>query len=1130
MKGLADLNTTIGDQRWLTTGWTIYNNKGNPVRKFEPFFSTTHQYEFETVVGVSKTLLYDALQRNILSINPDHTWTKTVTTPWSGQSWDASDTLLLDPLNDPDVKGYFQLLPKDDFLPGWYDARTGRLDGGMGSKDREAAMMAALYAGTPSTSFFDAFGRRIVMAMHNRRKHSASQHPGSGKHEKRPNGVEDEFVLSRMYYDVVGNTLKVKDARGRIVQRNTYDMTKRSMRKESMEAGKAWTLVDCGGKTVLAWDGRGFEELLVYDTNGRAVREYLRKIGDDGGCDEVKTPALVLVITYGEEEKGAEQRNARGRMVFVRDQTGTKRMESFDFRSNLLGETHVLSGKMDGLIDWSDSEAVSVENESWTTHMTYDALNRVVQRTEPDGSLVRQLYNRSSQIKRVEMKLCGTKGWRDVLSNAEYNARGQPVLRVLGNGVQTRCEHDPLTFRLIRLLSLSRTWTRSGCDADHGRPSSPRVHTLQDFKYTYDPMGNIISIQDDSNEPIFFNNQKVNPSNEYSYDALYRLITASGREHLGLTQQQSDPGDPYQVRSYSAEDGHAMSRYHEELFYDKAGNMTKLQHHGNSSWTKHFSYDEPSQLEPKKHKNNRLSSTRVGKDVGAFKYEGSEGLVGNMTTMPSLSVIRWDFRSQLQATARQRCEGIPETTYYQYTDGGQRKRKVTMRRVETGSKEQATRKSDRVYLGSFEIFRKYGVDGKSINLERQTLSISVGDERLVVQEVLTAGTSPGPAQLTRYQLGNHLGSAVLELDASAKTLTYEEYFPYGGTSYQASLSQVDAPKRYRYSGKERDEESGLYYYGSRYYSTSIARWISPDPAGMRDNTNLYLFVRCNPITYKDPDGQQLEEVMSSPVAWAEIGAAALAVGEVVLGAISLPVLIVAVVAVAAVVALEYAAEDERDYELKGPKWYPDAPKTPAPWESPPEPDTLPPGGPPETPPVEPPTAPPEAPPETPPTTPEPTTPEPTGPETTPKPVEPEPGTDTTVKPKPDIDVGPDDIADPLPDPKPDPKPRRPPDKDWHHIYPQVYRGIFEQAGIQIDIDAAKNGRMVDRQYHHKFSSAFQKDWTIFLFSSVDEYGKMRKTRAEIEKEALILADKYGTWVVETGRHQSHPVPRPWLTP
>jgi hypothetical protein len=83
--------------------------------------------------------------------------------------------------------------------------------------------------------------------------------------------------------------------------------------------------------------------------------------------------------------------------------------------------------------------------------------------------------------------------------------------------------------------------------------------------------------------------------------------------------------------------------------------------------------------------------------------------------------------------------------------------------------------------------------------------------RMALVETRTQGNDSAPQQLIRYQFGNHLGSASLELNYQEQIITYEEYTPYGSTSYQAVHSQTETPKRYQYTGKERDEESGLYY-------------------------------------------------------------------------------------------------------------------------------------------------------------------------------------------------------------------------------------------------------------------------------------------------------------------------------
>ena len=166
-----------------------------------------------------------------------------------------------------------------------------------------------------------------------------------------------------------------------------------------------------------------------------------------------------------------------------------------------------------------------------------------------------------------------------------------------------------------------------------------------------------------------------------------------------------------------------------------------------------------------------------------------------------------------------------ENAYYNYDGTGQRVRKVVLK---NGKREV------RLYLGGFEIFRKY--DGNALETERETLHIMDDAKRIAVVDTLTVENGPAvanPTPVQRYQLSNNIDSATLELDETANIISYEEYYPYSETSYQAgrSLSEV-SQKRYRYTGKEKDEESGLYYYGARYYACWIGRWTASDPIGI----------------------------------------------------------------------------------------------------------------------------------------------------------------------------------------------------------------------------------------------------------------------------------------------------------
>ena len=147
--------------------------------------------------------------------------------------------------------------------------------------------------------------------------------------------------------------------------------------------------------------------------------------------------------------------------------------------------------------------------------------------------------------------------------------------------------------------------------------------------------------------------------------------------------------------------------------------------------------------------------------------------------------------------------------------------------------------------------------------ERESLHVMDDKQRIALVETQTIKEQSPIANLQpliRYQLGNHLGSVSLELDENAAMITYEEYTPYGSTAYCAGRSAAEVSlKRYRYTGKERDEETGLYYLGARYYARWLGRWASYDPAGLVDGLNGYVFVRNNPARLTDPGGQMSEE-------------------------------------------------------------------------------------------------------------------------------------------------------------------------------------------------------------------------------------------------------------------------------
>jgi RHS repeat-associated protein len=557
--------------------------------------------------------------------------------------------------------------------------------------------------------------------------------------------------------------------------------------------------------------------------------------------------------------------NLRGRVLQHRDGAGvvksygidpvTNTPQAYDFKGNLLRGSRQFAAAYKTTPDWL--QAAPLEPEIFVSATSYDALDRVTSVTAPDKSVYRPAFNEANLLEKVDVNLRGAlaggqPAWTRFVTNIDYNAKGQRTLIQYANGADMTYEYDHETFRLRHMKT-----TRAA--GQNGLPGTifKNAGIVQDLHYACDPAGNITEIADAALQTVF-NGQQIDPVCRYTYDASYRLIEASGREHIGQAALPFAPPDG-NYRDYpfagaaTQNDLQALRNYTEQYDYDAVGNFKTMSHltaSGTGNWTRAYSYYETSLIELASN-SNRLSQTALQTNAGSPAEPYLYDVHGNMVGMPHLALMRWDFRDQLSATSRQVVNaGTPETTFYVYDAGGQRVRKISER-------QNGTRKNQRLYLGGLEIYREFDAGG-AVALERETLHVTDDKRRIALVETLTSDNgaaiaAPIPAQ--RYQLGNHLGSASLELDEAGRVISYEEYSPYGSTTYQAGRSAAEMSlKRYRYTGKERDEENGFTYHGARYYAPWLARWMSCDPASMIDGPNLYWFVRNNPIRMCDPSG------------------------------------------------------------------------------------------------------------------------------------------------------------------------------------------------------------------------------------------------------------------------------------
>lgn len=418
----------------------------------------------------------------------------------------------------------------------------------------------------------------------------------------------------------------------------------------------------------------------------------------------------------------------------------------------------------------------------------------------------------------------------DIVTDVAYNVRGQRAEIDYGNNVVTTFEYDARSFRVRRIHT-----TRPHND--------PTLREVQDLRYHYDQVGNITQIRDKAQQGVFFDNAYVSPEQVFSYDPVYRLIEAEGREHDPLTQPTATGFTPIN----HPQNTQAQRRYVQSCVYDQVGNIKRMKHASGGVTQWHRGYDYASD-------GNRLLKTSLpGDDVDdeqTYTAPYSYDEHGSMTAISSIpGGLTWDPQDRLQQSGHLGGGDV----YYVYDSAGMRARKVWVNQGGTASKE-------RFYLGPWETYRETtDLQGTpTLDLERETLHVddAAGAACLIETKTVANGAVVvNPTSHLRYQHTNHLGTATLELTGAAEVISYEEYHPYGTSAYRAANSSVDvSAKRYRYTGKERDEETGLYYHEARYYACWLGRWCSSDPIGLEGGMSTFAYVRGNPCRLVDHSG------------------------------------------------------------------------------------------------------------------------------------------------------------------------------------------------------------------------------------------------------------------------------------
>nr|WP_241391714.1 RHS repeat-associated core domain-containing protein [Yersinia frederiksenii]ULG19841.1 insecticidal toxin complex protein C [Yersinia frederiksenii] len=667
---------------------------------------------------------------------------------------------------------------------------------------------------TPSVTVFDNRGLTIHKLQYYR-------HPDSLD-------MTDERI-SHYQYDDRGFLTQITDPRLYVLQQtdstvnpNIKYLTSLSgdvLRSNSVDAGTTVVLNDIAGRPYWAESATGVIRTWQYEDDtlpGRLLAITERQVGGNTRITER--------LVWGGNTQTEKSLNLAGQCTHHYDSAGLSRTDSIALTGAPLSVTRQLLPDS-ATTDWQGGDELAwqdlLDAEIFTTQSTADATGAILTQTDAMGNVQRQAYDVAGQLKGSWLtQKEGTE--RVIVKSLTYSAAGQKLREEHGNGVVSTWSYEAETQRLI------------GINIE--RPSNHPLGTkiLQQLRYEYDPVGNVLQVNNDAEASRYWRNQKVLPGNSYAYDSLYQLITATGREMVNIGQQGTSRPPAFIPLPT---DNNTYTTYTRSYSYDRGGNLTQIRHSAPASGNNYTTNITVSSRSNRAVLNTLTSESSMVDalfDAGGHQNQLQPGQ--NLTWTPQGELLK--------VTLVERNGQSSDYESYRYDSASQRVTKINTLQSGNNSKIQHT-----LYLSGLE---------QRITLQGDTVKevLHVVTTNNAVRMLHWEDGKPGDIDndQLRYSYDNLVGSIGLEVDAEGNIISLEEYYPYGGTAIWAARSQTEANyKTLRYSGQEQDA-TGLYYYGFRYYQPWIGRWLSADPAGYVDGINLYRMVGNNPVNSKDIAG------------------------------------------------------------------------------------------------------------------------------------------------------------------------------------------------------------------------------------------------------------------------------------
>jgi len=518
-----------------------------------------------------------------------------------------------------------------------------------------------------------------------------------------------------------------------------------------------------------------------------------------------------------------------------------------------------------------------------TTTYQYDVLNNLVRVIDAAGNQTTMVYDTlSRKVSMTDPDMCfsqdpNTCKWTykyDANGNLteQTDAKGQTILFGFFNPAIGR--DDPLN-RVMKKdypsgTDIVYTYDQAGYDNPKGRLTSV-MDSSGMTKNFYDERGRTkktIKTVDAVNYPIettFDSLDRIKsvkyPDLEivsYTYDTAGNLSGVSGAANYANYTSYNAIGQPINVQyGNGVTTGYTYNDYTNRLasiltsrsgqplqslsyLYDDIGNVTTITDSLDPARTQQFQYDYLNRLiqadslayptTPITYQYNQIGNMTSNSQVGLYIYPNPGNPRPHAVTQAGTNIYTYDNNGNM-------ITGAGRTIGYDYDN---RPSSITQSGVigfvydYQGQRVKKMGASTTVYIGKL-----YELTGGIY-----TKYIFAGGNRVASKA----------SSAINYYHTDHLGSSNVITDVSGTMVEEIYYFPFGGI--RLDTGSVDV--RHKYTGQEEDPETGLYYYGARYYDPVLARFISPDPI-VPDPTdpqslNRYSYTRNNPLRYIDPTG------------------------------------------------------------------------------------------------------------------------------------------------------------------------------------------------------------------------------------------------------------------------------------